>query len=69
MAHRVPVGILLFGSFNSPDMFAPAIIPVAAGKKTAKTIQNELPLKLFSIEPLKDPQLKVSLIGNVIDPS
>ncbi len=44
MAQRVPTGILVFGSFSSPDILAPAIIPVAAGKNTAKTTQKLLPL-------------------------
>lgn len=37
IAKRVPLGMAVPGSFKSPDMFAPAIIPVVAGKNTAKT--------------------------------
>ena len=51
MAHIVPTAMLRRGSFKSPDMFAPAMMPVAAGKKTAKTIQNELPEKPSSGAP------------------
>ena len=38
-ASRVPRGMLRPGFFRSPDMFAPAMMPVAAGKKTANTVQ------------------------------
>ncbi len=40
MALRVPRGIALRGFSRSPDKFAPAIIPVTAGKKMAKTCQK-----------------------------
>ncbi len=43
MASSVPRGMARLGFFNSPDMFAPAIIPVAAGKNTAKTVQKDMP--------------------------
>ena len=69
MAQRVPLGILFFGNSNSPDILAPAMIPVAAGKNTANTIQKLLPLKSFSMDPLNDPQLNASLVGMVIEPS
>ena len=69
MAQSVPVGILFLGSLSSPDIFAPAIIPVAAGKNTAKTIQKLLPENPFSAEPLNSPQLKESLKGSCIEPS
>ena len=37
---NVPFGIALCASRRSPEMFAPARIPVAAGKKIAKTEKN-----------------------------
>lgn len=37
---RVPFGIARWASRRSPEMFAPARIPVAAGKKMAKTEKN-----------------------------
>ena len=37
-------------------MLAPAMMPVAAGKKTAKTIQKSAPEKPFSTEPRQSPQ-------------
>merc|ERR1712079_141686 len=33
-ADRVPLGILLAGSFRSPDRFAPAMMPVTPEKRT-----------------------------------
>ena len=39
-ASRVPRGIDLRGSWRSPDMPMPAVKPVTAGKKTAKTYQK-----------------------------
>src|SRR5210317_2002358 len=68
MAHKVPKGILLFGSLSSPDIFAPAIIPVAAGKNTAKTIQKLLPLKSFSGDPWNEPKLNASWAGICMEP-
>ena len=41
MAAMVPTGIARLGSFRSPDMFTPAMIPVTAGKNTANTVQND----------------------------
>ena len=35
-----PEGIERAGSFKSPDMLAPAMIPVTAGKNSAKIVQN-----------------------------
>ena len=43
MAVIVPIGIVLFGSFRSPDRATPAVNPVTAGKKIAKTISGEIP--------------------------
>ena len=40
MAAKVPRGIARVGSSRSPDMFTPAMMPVTAGKKTAKTVQK-----------------------------
>ena len=37
-AQSVPSGMLDPGSFRSPDMLAPAVIPVTAGKKMAKVV-------------------------------
>lgn len=37
IARIVPCGMDVEGSFKSPEMFAPARMPVAAGKKIAKT--------------------------------
>ena len=37
IAHKVPFGMLFCGSVKSPEMFAPAKIPVAAGKKIENT--------------------------------
>ncbi len=51
----VPMGMLRRGFFSSPDMLAPAMMPVAAGKKTANTTQKEVPLNPFSGEPGKLP--------------
>ena len=39
-AASVPRGIERIGSLRSPDIFTPAMMPVTAGKKTAKTAQN-----------------------------
>lgn len=39
-ANIVPLGIALAGSFKSPQMFAPACIPVTLGKKIAKTLKK-----------------------------
>ena len=36
----IPIFKLLFGLRKSPDIAAPASIPVTAGKKIAKTTQN-----------------------------
>ena len=36
MAHRVPVGMDLFGFRRSPDMLVPAKIPEQAGNNTPK---------------------------------
>ena len=33
----IPFGMATAGSFRSPDKFAPATIPVTAGKNTPKT--------------------------------
>ena len=46
IAERVPCGIALRGFCKSPDRFAPAIMPVTAGKKTAKTSQKPASSKL-----------------------
>jgi hypothetical protein len=40
MARNVPLGMAFWASFRSPDMFAPARMPVAAGKKMANTEKN-----------------------------
>ena len=40
IALNVPTGIALRGFFKSPDKLTPAIIPVTAGKKTAKTYKK-----------------------------
>ena len=40
---NVPFGIACWASRRSPEMFAPARIPVAAGKKMAKTEKNVCP--------------------------
>ena len=40
MELNVPMGMALRGFFNSPDILTPTIIPVTAGKKTAKTYQK-----------------------------
>ena len=44
MAAIVPAGIDFAGSRNSPDMFAPAMMPVTAGKNNANIVQNDSPL-------------------------
>jgi len=38
---NLPFGIAVAGSFRSPDKFAPATIPVTAGKKTPKTEKKD----------------------------
>lgn len=35
-----PLGMALEASFRSPDMLAPAMMPVTAGKKTANTVKK-----------------------------
>ena len=49
MALKVPRGMALHGFFKLPERLAPAIIPVAAGKKIEKTHQkfpsSNLPVK------------------------
>ena len=37
---EVTVGMACAGSARSPDMLAPAVMPVTAGKKTENTVQN-----------------------------
>jgi hypothetical protein len=42
LIHRnLPLGMAVAGSFRSPDKFAPATIPVTAGKKTPKMEKKE----------------------------
>merc|ERR550532_2770142 len=43
IADRVPFGISLEGFLKSPEILAPAIIPVTAGKKMASTDQKSYP--------------------------
>lgn len=45
IARIVPRGIEVDGSLRSPDMLAPAIIPVMAGKYTPKTVMKVWPLR------------------------
>lgn len=40
-AANVPFGILLEGSFKSPDLFEPAIMPVQAGKKIERHTKKD----------------------------
>lgn len=40
IARIVPFGIAFCGSFKSPDILAPANIPVAAGKNTENTLKK-----------------------------
>ena len=42
MASKVPHGMDLSGFLRSPDILAPAVIPVAAGKKIAKAVQKPM---------------------------
>ncbi len=44
-AHKVPRGMARRGSARSPERLSPAIIPVTAGKKMAKTVQKPLASK------------------------
>ena len=37
---KLPFGMATAGSFKSPDRFAPATIPVTAGKKTPNTLKK-----------------------------
>jgi hypothetical protein len=65
IAPMAPTGMLRRGFFRSPDILAPAIMPVEAGKNTAKTAQKPMPAKPVSGEPLNSPHhwmgwLKVS---------
>ncbi len=41
MAAKVPLGMERLGSLRSPDMLTPAMMPVTAGKKRAKTAKKE----------------------------
>ena len=43
MALNVPFGMATDGSFKSPEIFEPARIPVAAGKKIEKTVKKFSP--------------------------
>ena len=43
IAQSVPRGIDRAGSLSSPDMFAPAMIPVAAGKNRANMVRKLSP--------------------------
>lgn len=43
MAVIVPIGRDLAGFFKSPDMFAPAMMPVTAGKKRANMVKKLCP--------------------------
>ena len=36
----LPLGIAVAGFFKSPDKFAPATMPVTAGKKTPNTVKK-----------------------------
>lgn len=40
-AVSVPRGMLLEGSLSSPDIFAPAMIPVTPLKRTPNTVAND----------------------------
>ena len=51
MAVIVPMGMLRRGFLSSPDMLAPAMMPVAAGKNTANTPQKVVPRKPVSGAP------------------
>ena len=42
IAEIVPRGILLEGSFKSPERFVPAIIPVTDGKNIPNNIKNDV---------------------------
>ena len=52
---KVPMGMLFLAFVKSPDIFAPAITPVTAGKKTANTIQKEFPPEFASLDAEKFP--------------
>jgi len=39
-AYKVPFGMLTDGSLRSPEIFAPAIIPVTAGKNIPNTVKK-----------------------------
>ena len=41
IAVNVPDGMEVLGFFNSPETFAPAMIPVTPAKRTPKTTKNE----------------------------
>ena len=71
---RVPFGIASEGSFRSPLRFAPAIIPVTAGKKTANTVKKlvsppvsgskeKLGMVFLHAKPTKPSSLFVSVEG------
>ena len=68
MAAIVPTGMLRRGSLRSPDMLAPAMMPVEAGKNTAKTTQKLVPEKPSSGDPAKLPQSPTSVTGYCIEP-
>ena len=54
-APKVPLGILLPGEINSPDILAPDIIPVTPEKRTPKTTKKSTFASAFeqSLEYLK----------------
>ena len=51
MATKVPLGMAVWGLARSPEMFAPAMIPVAAGKKIEKTFKADNNAKLTKVKP------------------
>src|SRR5680860_278847 len=75
MAEKVPRGMDFEGFFRSPDIFIPDIIPVTAGKNTAKTTQKSSELRsaaphismvVSSMGPPKNRDSKDSTIPNMM---
>ena len=78
MAHRVPLGMPFCASLRSPEMFTPAKIPVAAGKKTANTEKKFSPsrkagpkfsLNRFVLRPTNPLALLFSFSGPRMQPT
>ena len=61
VAVSVPIGIDFLGFLKSPERPTPAVIPVNAGKITAKTVKN--PSGFLTVENTEKPVSPISAVG------